>query len=356
MDDLLKKLNTLVSAQVNDLAAKIPSFGGKPDVSRQVTELRERVNTAMAHEEQLRSTVLTLRDEIVNLDTQVNNALQNGQEPIARALLDQMQRLEKRLAFAEADLRQHQNAAADLIGRVSALEAAVQNASSATAPAISQAKTPAAPPVQESGSAPTGAGSIGALMDAALGNADEVKKSVVPTKSTNTPKSDEKEATTPKTEKSEGQAQNSHPSETPAEGAIPKPWAVPSGNVVSGGETPAAKPQQQPKQKRKPKNDDVTEADEDDATEKPYTAKDLARDAREEAEEQLERTNQGVESVGGMLRDIQARTKSRMESLDKMLREGGLLDNPADEAKTAVDKTKKEKDLEDRLKRLSKPD
>ena len=62
-----KKLNTLVSAQVNDLTSKLPSLGGKGDVNRQVTDLRERVNTAMAHEESLRTTVLTLRDEIAAL-------------------------------------------------------------------------------------------------------------------------------------------------------------------------------------------------------------------------------------------------------------------------------------------------
>ena len=63
MDDLLKKLNTLVSAQVNDLTSTLPGFDRKPDVSRQAADLRQRVDTAMAHEEQLRSTVLTLRDE-----------------------------------------------------------------------------------------------------------------------------------------------------------------------------------------------------------------------------------------------------------------------------------------------------
>lgn len=344
MNDLLKKLNTLVSAQVNDLTSKLPSLGGKGDVNRQVADLRERVNTAMAHEESLRTTVLTLRDEIANLDAQVNNALQNGQEPIARALLEQMQRLEKRLAFAEADLRQHQTAAADLIGRVSALEATVQNAQGGST-LMSQEQTSAVTSAQRGSGAPTGAGSIGALMDAAL-NPDGTTAKLEP--KTDTPKVNEKPAEKPaQPEKSVGQAQNTPPAETPAQGAVPKPWVAVPANATSGGEAPTAPQQQKPKRK----NDEV--ADE----EKPYTAKDLARDAREEAEEQLERTNQGVESVGGLLRDIQARTKSRMESLDKMLREGGLLD-PFEEqpASKSEAQAKKQKDLEDRLKRLSKPD
>lgn len=351
MDDLLKKLNTLVSAQVNELAAKIPGLGGKPDVNRQITDLRERVNTAMAHEEELRNTVLTLRDEIANLDSQVNNALQNGQEPIARSLLDQMQRLEKRLAFAEADLRQHQSSAADLIGRVSALEAAVQNAAN---PPAAKTQAPTAPPAQRTATstAPKGAGSIGAMMDAALGT-EKPSDAITPAKpAAEAPKLNEKPIEpTPQAEKPTGQAQNRPTdSEKPAEGAVPKPWIPATETVASGGETAPA-PQQQP---LKPQDEA------EDIAEKPYTAKDLARDARDEAEKQLERTNQGVESVGGMLRDIQARTKSRIESLDKMLRDGGLLD-PFDEAPPAKKPSgdapsKKEKDLEDRLKRLSKPD
>ncbi len=351
MDDLLKKLNTLVSAQVNDLASKLPGLDRKPDVSRQVADLRQRVDAAMAHEDQLRTTVLTLRDEITNLDGQVNLALQNGQEPIARSLLDQMQRLEKRLAFAEADLRQHQTAAADLIGRVSALEAAVQNASGKVAPV--QPKTSSAPPIQRTATgAPSGAGSIGAMMDAALNNDAQTPPKAAPA---DAPKSNEKPLETPAAPKKQvGQAQDSKPAETPSEGAIPKPWvAVPATAESGGTPTPSQAPQQQ-----KPTQTESVAADE---AEKPYTAKDKARDARAGAEKQLERTNEGFESVGGLLRDIQSRTKSRMESLDKMLREGGLLDaddvTPAKPSSgTPADKPGKGSDLEDRLKRLSKPD
>lgn len=310
MDDLLKKLNTLVAAQVNDLTAKLPSLGGKPDVSRQIADLRERVNTAMAREEELRNTVLTLRDEIAKLDSQVNQAVQNGQEPIARALLEQMQRLEKRLGFAEADLRQHQAAAADLIGRVSAVEALVQNQKPTTTEAAPQ--NPQAQPATAKGDT----GSIGSLMDAALGQTTPPEQA----KSTPTPS----KSTAPKAKNKPSKPKRDEAAPQPVESATPK--------------TEAEQPVQE------------------EVVEKPYTAKDLARDAREEAEEQLQRTNQGVESVGGMLRDLQARTKSRMDSLDKMLREGGLLDDPSDAAKSAADKAKADKDLEDRLSRLRKPD
>jgi len=346
MDDLLKKLNTLVSSQVNDLAAKLPGFDRKPDVSRQAADLRQRVNTAMAHEEQLRSTVLTLRDEIANLDSQVNASLQNGQEPIARALLDQMQRLEKRLAFAEADLRQHQASAADLIVRVSALEAAIQNTQGAGNAAV-QTQTSVASPISRSTGAPSGAGSIGALMDAALNNDAQTP----PKTASDSQKSNEKPL-----EKPVGQAQESKPAQTPAKGAVPKPWTTVPGTAESGGKP---KRSQATPQKQKPAQADPAAPKEE--AEKPYTAKDQARDAREGAEKKLQHTNEGFESVGGLLRDIQARTKSRMDSLDKMLSEGGLLDaDDSPPAKpgsgTPADKPSKGSDLEDRLKRLSKPD
>jgi hypothetical protein len=134
------------------------------------------------------------------------------------------------------------------------------------------------------------------------------------------------------------------PAGTPqAEGAVPKPWTPSTTPVASGGE-----PVEQ--QKRPAAPDDETQ-------ERPYTAKDLARDARDEAEEQLTRTNEGFESVGGLLRDIQARTKSRMDSLDRMLREGGLMEDdlPPSPAKAKRD-ADKEAELEERLRRLAKPD
>jgi|GEM_PF-2294414 len=353
MDDLLKKLNTLVSAQVNDLASKLPGFERKPDVSRQVSDLRERVNTAMAHEEQLRNTVLSLRDEIAIVDGRVNEALQNGQEPIARGLLDQMQRLEKRLAFAEADLRQHQASAADLIGRVSALEAAVQTTQEkANPPTQTQAAT--SRPAQRTTGAPSGAGSIGAMMDAALNSHDAPAPQQA---DSNAPKAKEKvkekRTDKPTPEKPSGQAQNIKPADAPVDGAIPKPWTPIAGTAENGGQSAAAAPEQQ-KSPEKPAVDEQP-------AEKSYTAKDLARDAREGAEKQLERTNEGFESVGGLLRDIQSRTKSRMESLDKMLREGGLLDPdettpPTKSGAASPDKSTKSSDLEERLKRLSKPD
>jgi hypothetical protein len=264
MDDLLRKLNTLVSAQVNDLAAKLPSLDRKPGLSRQVADLRQRVGDAMAHEERLRADIAALQREIAALDEQVNTALQSGQEPVARALLEQMQRLERRVSFAEADLRQHQTAAIDLMQRVGELEAVVLSRDEAA---------PSAPTQQVAPTQPTQAAPI-----------------------------------------------------TPQ---------------------PAAQPAEAPRPK---------------AGDPDYTAKDLARDAREQADQQMQRTSANMEQTGGLLRDIQARAKSRMAELDRLLREGGLLDPapnaPAQPPATppASGKGGAPEDIDARIQRLVKPD
>src|SRR5690606_135172 len=95
MYDLLKKLNTLVSAQVNDLASRLPSLERKPDLDRQVAELRQRVAAALEHEDSLRAQVATLQQDIAGLDARIDAAIQAGQEQTARALLDEVQRLQK---------------------------------------------------------------------------------------------------------------------------------------------------------------------------------------------------------------------------------------------------------------------
>ena len=81
MYDLLKKLNTLVSAQVNDLASdlasRLPNIERKPDLDRQVAELRQRVAAALEHEDRLRAQVNALQQEIAGLDAR--SVPRNGQ-------------------------------------------------------------------------------------------------------------------------------------------------------------------------------------------------------------------------------------------------------------------------------------
>lgn len=140
MNDLLKKLNTLVKAGLNDLTPSLPKIERKPpDLDRQVTELRERINAALEHEDRLQATADTLRAEVERLDAEADKALANGQEALARHILEQMQRAQQRLTIAESELSAHQRAAYDLIQRVNLLEATVADSKA-------EQQAPAQPP------------------------------------------------------------------------------------------------------------------------------------------------------------------------------------------------------------------
>jgi phage shock protein A len=147
MNDLLKKLNTLARAKLSDLTPNLPSFERSPNLERQVNELRQRINEALAHEDQLQAMAQGLRDEVARLDALADDAVAQGRDADARYLLEQLKRAEQRLSFAEADLRAHQRSAEELIRNVNMLEASVADVKAtqqnppAPAPASTQPST-----------------------------------------------------------------------------------------------------------------------------------------------------------------------------------------------------------------------
>lgn len=154
MNDLLKKLNTLMRAQLGDLTPDLPSFPRRPDLDGQVEDMRARINDALAHEDQLMAKVQALRTEAERLDADADAALSRGDQTHARHLLMQLQRTEQRLTIAEADLRSHQRAAEELIRQVNVLEATIADAKASAAPAAPQSPPPRdadtpQPPVQQ---------------------------------------------------------------------------------------------------------------------------------------------------------------------------------------------------------------
>lgn len=319
MYDLLKKLNTLVSAQVNDLASRLPNIERKPDLDRQVAELRQRVAAALEHEDRLRAQVNALQQEIAGLDARIDAAIQVGHETTARGLLDETQRLQKRLALAESDLRQHQNAAADLIIRVNELESAVGDLKASNA----------APPAPRGVPADAPKGAVTDFMPPAASE---------PIFSAGT--------ASPKTPLAEGPV----PDPTTPAAPVDDPPMETAEPVPPTPAPPASQPEApaQPEQPAQPERK---------PWDKPRTAKEAAEWAREDAEQTSERASTGVEQVGGLLRDIQARVSQRMSDLDRMLAEGGLTDEPAASAAPSdKPKTRTDDDLNDRLSRLAKPD
>jgi phage shock protein A len=154
MNNLLKKLNVLVKASINDVLGEIRTgelprkalsslqFG--KDIDREIAMLREKINEALAYEDELQARVKTLGVEVASWDEKADASVEAGDDVNARYAVDQMQRTQQRTAVAEADLRDHQQVTQELISRVNMLEAAVADVRRAEAE--KQAEAESAPP------------------------------------------------------------------------------------------------------------------------------------------------------------------------------------------------------------------
>jgi phage shock protein A len=137
MNDLFKKLNTLVKASLNDVLGDerspaerrrlAPERLGK-DIDREVAMLRQKINDALKFEDELVARVNTLQAEVAKWDGQADQAVASGDESGARYAIDQMNRAQQRQAMAESDLREHRLVTQELISRVNTLDAAVADA------------------------------------------------------------------------------------------------------------------------------------------------------------------------------------------------------------------------------------
>jgi phage shock protein A len=137
MNDLFKKLNTLVKASLNDVLGDdrpagerrrlAPERLGK-DIDREVAMLRQKINDALQFEDELVGRVNTLQAEVARWDEQADQAVASGDEAGARYAIDQMNRAQQRQSMAESDLREHRLVTQELISRVNTLDAAVADA------------------------------------------------------------------------------------------------------------------------------------------------------------------------------------------------------------------------------------
>jgi phage shock protein A len=143
MNDLLKKLNVLVKASINEVIGEVrsgelprkalSSFQLGSDIDREVTMLRGRINDALAYEDELQARVTALQTEVDDWDAKADSAVAAGNDSDSRYAIDQMHRAQQRVAIAEADLRDHQHVTQELISRVNMLESAVADARRAEA-------------------------------------------------------------------------------------------------------------------------------------------------------------------------------------------------------------------------------
>jgi phage shock protein A len=177
MNDLLKKLNVLVKAGINDVLGEVRSgelprkalsvFQLGSDIDREVNMLRGRINDALAYEDELQARLTSLQNEVNDWDSKADAAVAAGDDTNGRYSIDQMHRAQQRLAIAEADLRDHQQVTQELISRVNMLESAVADARRAEAEKQAQADTAKqaevvedVPPEQSQQSDPTPRGQV----------------------------------------------------------------------------------------------------------------------------------------------------------------------------------------------------
>lgn len=132
MNDFFRKLNVLVKSSLNELLdtergvrrARISpeALGGD------VKLLRQRVDDALKYEGELAARVDSLEAEVERVDLMADEAMAQGQDDVARRHVEELQRLQNRLAMAESDLREHRLVTQELIARVNQLEAVIEEA------------------------------------------------------------------------------------------------------------------------------------------------------------------------------------------------------------------------------------
>lgn len=136
MDDLLKKLNVLVKATLNDaltgdsrrsklVSPNTDTPSAVQEGNQQITQLRQRINETLAFEDELQKQIQALQAEVTDWDSQADTAVNDGDDAKARYAVEQMQRAQERLAIAKSDLTEHERVTQELIYHVNTLEAAV---------------------------------------------------------------------------------------------------------------------------------------------------------------------------------------------------------------------------------------
>ena len=139
MEDLLKKLNVLVKATLNDALTGdsrrnklVSPSGTKPSAiqegNQQIAQLRQRISETLAFEDELQKQIQSLQAEVADWDDQADTAVKDGDDAKAHYAVEQMQRAQERLTMVQSDFAAHERVTQELIYHVNTLEAAVEAA------------------------------------------------------------------------------------------------------------------------------------------------------------------------------------------------------------------------------------
>lgn len=137
MSSLFDKITVLVNAQVNDFLGRNPksplariqlnAAEAEKNPRRSIQALRQRLEEAIAYEDELEAKIETLMRAALDLDQQVDRRLHSGDDLAARRLQGQLNMKQRQLTIAEAELRDHRALTQHLMQEMTTLEIALDS-------------------------------------------------------------------------------------------------------------------------------------------------------------------------------------------------------------------------------------
>lgn len=150
MADFFRKLNTLISAQINDVLRPITGEDDergrkrvarsqvKQGLARDVEALRKRIADAQNYQQTLQARAEKLRQEVARWDIATDQAVADGRQLDARFALEQLQKAQQSLERTEEELRQHVAITEELISKVNYLDYIVHQDDDADAAPVAE--------------------------------------------------------------------------------------------------------------------------------------------------------------------------------------------------------------------------
>lgn len=137
MSSLFDKISTLINAQVNDFLGRNPrsplarikldAEEAEKNPRRSVQPLRQRLEEALAYEDELQAKIETLMQQALELDGRVDAMLRSKDEFAARRVQGQLNMKQQQLTIAESELRDHRLLTQHLMQEMTTLEMALDN-------------------------------------------------------------------------------------------------------------------------------------------------------------------------------------------------------------------------------------
>lgn len=137
MDSIFDKISTLVNAQLNDFLGRNPQSPlarirldteeAENNPRRTVKSLRERLDEAMAYEDEIQAKIDKLTQEAVQLDEQIDAMIKANDEFGARRVQGQLNMKQQQLSIAQSELRDHRTLSQHLMQEMTTLEMVLDN-------------------------------------------------------------------------------------------------------------------------------------------------------------------------------------------------------------------------------------